>query len=165
MTVFTFARKLLELKAKEENMRYLVCLFILISSSAYADGIYKWIDEYGKTHYGDSPPASVIAEEVTVDAAPSNPGKPLPRLEISDPVSSATSSDSPEKDEPEPEPEITEEQAKEMCRQAHRNLTNLNRSRNKARVKNPDGTSRQMNNEERKASREQANQHVKDYCK
>jgi len=163
MTVFTFARKLLELKAKEENMRYLVCLFILISPLAYADGIYKWIDEHGKLQYGDSPPDSVIAEEVTVDAEPSNPGKPLPRLEISDPVSSTTSSDSPEKGEP--EPEITEEQAKENCKQAHRNLTDLNRSRNKARVRNPDGTSRQMNNEERKASREQANQNVKDFCK
>ncbi len=163
MTVFTFPRKLLELKPKERNMKYLVCLFILISSSTYAQGIYKWTDEYGKIHYGDSPPASVIAEEVTVDAAPTNPGRALPRLEISDPVSNTTSSDSPEKDEP--EPEISEEQAKENCKQAHRNLTNLNRSRNKARVRNPDGTSRQMNNEERKASREQANQYVKEFCK
>jgi hypothetical protein len=144
-------------------MKYLVCLVLMITSAAYANGIYKWIDEDGNVHYGDAPPDSVATEEVTVDVAPSVPGKALPRLEISDPVSSTTSSDSPEKDEP--EPEISEEQAKEICEQAHRDLSKLNRSRNKARVRKPDGTSRQMTTEERKASRAKANQNVKDFCK
>jgi hypothetical protein len=165
MTVFTFPRKLLEWKPKERNMKYLVCLILVITSSAYANGIYKWIDEDGNVHYGDAPPASVATEEVTVDVAPSVPGKPLPRLETSDPGSSTTSSESPANDEPEPEPEVSDEQAENICSQAHRNLTKLNKSRRKARVRNPDGTTRQMNNEERKASREQANQNVKDYCK
>ncbi len=163
MTDFTFPRKLLELKSKEKNMKYLVCLFILISSSTYAQGIYKWTDEYGKIHYGDSPPASVTPQEVTVDKAPSNPGKALPRLKIDDSESSATSSDSPVSAES--EPEVSDEQAKDICRQAHRDLSKLNRSRNKARVRKPDGTSRQMTTEERKASRAKANQNIKDYCK
>jgi hypothetical protein len=72
------------LKAEEKNMKYLVCLFILISSSAYADDIYKWVDEDGNTLYGDVPPPSVHTEELTVDVAPSDPGRPLPRLGIGD---------------------------------------------------------------------------------
>ena len=144
-------------------MKYLVCLFILVSSSAYAQGIYKWTDEYVKIHYWDSPPASVTQQEVTIDKAPSNSGKALPRLKIDDSGSSATSSDSPVSAKP--EPEMSEEQAQDICNQAHRDLSKLNRSRNKARIRNPDGTSRQMNNEERKASREQANRNIKDYCK
>ncbi len=144
-------------------MKYLVCLFILISSSVYAQGIYKWTDEYGRIHYGDSPPASVTPQEVTVDKAPSSPGEPLPSLKIDDSGSSATSSDSPVSAKS--EPEMSDEQAQDICNQAHRDLTKLNQSRNKARVKKPDGTTRQMTNEERKASREQANRNVKDFCK
>ena len=144
-------------------MKYLVCLLILISSSAYADGIYKWVDEDGDTHYGDVPPPSVHTEELRVDVVPGNPGKALPRLETSDPGSSTTSSSSP--DSPEPDPEMTDEQAKAICKQAHLEIKVLNNSKRRSKVRNPDGSHRRMTTEERKANRIRSEQDIKDFCK
>ncbi|MCB0318146.1 MAG: DUF4124 domain-containing protein [Bdellovibrionales bacterium] len=38
-------------------MKYLICTFVIffISFSAYADDVYKWVDELGVTHYSSSP--------------------------------------------------------------------------------------------------------------
>ena len=149
-------------------MKYLVCLLILISSSAYADKIYKWVDGDGNTHYGDVPPPSVHTEELRVDVVPSDPGKALPRLETSDPESSATDSSttgSASPDSTEPDPEMSDDQAESICKQAHREIKYLNNAKHRSRVRNPDGTTRHINTEERKARREQAKQDIKDYCK
>ena len=147
-------------------MKYLVCLLILISSSAYADGIYKWFDEDGNTHYGDVPPPSVHTDEIRVDVVPDNPGKALPRLETSDPGSSTTSSSGPgSPDGAEPDPEMTDDQVKAICKQAHYEIKVLNNSKRKSKVRNPDGSHRRMTTEERKAHRKQSEQDIKDFCK
>jgi hypothetical protein len=117
MTVFTFTPKLLKLKTKERNMKYLVCLIILISSSAYAGSIHKWVDEEGNTHYGDAPPASVSTKELRVDVAPSDPGKALPRLGTSDSASASGNSSSGK-----PVSKVPEDQAKVACEQARGDL-------------------------------------------
>ena len=147
-------------------MKYLACLFMLISSSAYADNIYKWVDQDSITHYGDVPPASVTTEEIRVDVAPSDPGRALPRLETSDPGSSNTDSDSPgsAKSESESEPEISDDQAKALCKRARQEIKYLNEAKHRARARNPDGTSRHLTTEERKARREQAKQDIEDFC-
>ncbi len=47
-------------------MRYfitiLTLLFVSFNSFAYAEGVYKWKDRYGKTQYGDKPPQGVKTE-------------------------------------------------------------------------------------------------------
>ncbi len=51
----------------------LILLFIFVCSSASASGIYRWVDDKGKVHYGDRPTQSG-AKSVTVkkgSAAPS----------------------------------------------------------------------------------------------
>jgi len=149
-------------------MKHLVCLFMLISSSVYAGSIQKWIDDEGNTHYGDVPPPSVHTDEIRVDVAPSNPGKPLPRLETSDPESGTSESSTTDSSSPggaEPDPEMTDDQAKAICKQAHQEIKYLNNARHRAKVRYPDGTSRHLPKEERIARREQANQDIEDYCK
>jgi hypothetical protein len=149
-------------------MKYLVCLFILISSSVYAGSIYTWVDEEGETHYGDAPPVSVTTEEVSVDVAPSNPGKPLPRLETSDPESStpeSSTTDSSSPDSAQPDSEMSDDQARVICEQAHQEIKYLNNAKHRSRVRNPDGTSRHITTEERKARREQAKQDIEEFCK
>jgi len=166
MTVFIFVPKLLRLKAKGKNMKYLVCLLALISSSAYADGIYKWVDDDGNTHYGDVPPPSVHTEELRVDVVPSNTGKALPRLETGDPGSSNTSSSgSASPHSAEPVAEMTADQANAICKQAHYDKKVLNNSKRRSRVRTPDGGYRRMTTEERKVYRKQSEQDIKQYCK
>jgi hypothetical protein len=149
-------------------MKHLVWLFILISSSVYASGIYTWVDEEGEIHYGDARPMSVHSEEVRVDVAPNNPGEPLPRLgagdaESSAPDSSTTASNTP--DSAQPDSEMSDEQAAAICKQAHYQLKVVNKTRHRARARNPDGTSRHMTTDERIATREQAKQDIAEYCK
>jgi len=40
----------------------LALLFASLTSFAYADGVYKWKDRFGKTQYGDKPPQGTKAE-------------------------------------------------------------------------------------------------------
>jgi len=149
-------------------MKYLVCLLILISSSAYAGSIQKWVDDEGKTHYGDVPPPSVHTQEIRVDVVPSDTGKALPRLEASDPESSTPASGTPDSsssDSAQPDPEMSDDQAEAICKQAHQEIKYLNNARHRSKVRNPDGTSRHITTEERKARREQSKQDIEDYCK
>ncbi len=160
MTVFTFARNLLEMKTKERNMKYLICLFILISSSAYAGSIHKWVDEDGNTHYGDAPPASVTTKELRVDVVPSDPGKALPRLGTSD---SASASGGGSTSSGKPVSKVPEDQAKIACGQAQGDLKIISSSP-RIRLKNADGSSRYMTTEEIKARQENAEKDVKEFC-
>ncbi len=160
MTVFTFARNLLEMKTKERNMKYLICLFILISSSAYAGSIHKWVDEDGNTHYGDAPPASVTTKELRVDVVPSDLGKALPRLGTSD---SASTSGGGSTGSGKPGSKVPEDQAKTACEQAQGDLKIISSSP-RIRLKNADGTSRYMTTEEIKARRQNAEKDVKEFC-
>jgi len=47
-------------------MKYLVFMLVLISPFVEAE-IYKWTDEQGKVHFGDSPRTEDNAEKVVVD--------------------------------------------------------------------------------------------------
>ena len=154
-------------------MKYLVCLFILISSSVYASDIYTWVDEEGETHYGDAPPVSTTSEEVRVDVAPSNPGEPLPRLGTKDTESGASKPGTPESSTPDsttpdsaqPDSEMTDEQAQAICKQAHHERKVLNNSKRRSKVRSTDGTIRIMTTEERKTHRIQSDQDIEQYCK
>ena len=149
-------------------MKYLVCLFILVSSSVYADGIYKWVDEDGNTHYGDIPPPSVHTEELRVDVAPSDTGKALPRLGTGDPETGTPKSGTSESgstDSAQPDSEISDDQAETICKEAHRERKILNNSKRRSRIRNPDGSYRLMNIEERKAHRKQSDQDIEEFCK
>jgi len=48
-------------------MKNIIILLILIVSVAAHAGVYKWVDENGKVHYGDSPQASQPTVEMNVE--------------------------------------------------------------------------------------------------
>lgn len=48
----------------------LVCLLITPIAQA---GTYRWVDENGRTHFGDRPPANTAADEVTLKATTPSP--------------------------------------------------------------------------------------------
>ena len=47
--------------------------------------VYKWTDEDGVVHFGESPPPGVAAEKITMQAAPSVP-PPQPAAVSRDPA-------------------------------------------------------------------------------
>ncbi|MDH3342733.1 MAG: DUF4124 domain-containing protein [Gammaproteobacteria bacterium] len=58
----------------------LLALMLAISSPVMAAGIYKWVDEEGKTHYGSERPENTAAEKMKLHV-PEPASKPAPQEE------------------------------------------------------------------------------------
>ena len=53
--------------------------WMLVSASVSAQQVvYKWTDEDGVVHFGESPPAGVQAERIVTSPAPTAPAAPVP---------------------------------------------------------------------------------------
>lgn len=54
-------------------MKGLLVLLCLLTTAVAQAGTYRWVDENGQIHFGDRPPVSATADEVTLKApAPSS---------------------------------------------------------------------------------------------
>lgn len=146
-------------------MRIIIYLLILTSSSLYAGEILKWVDEDGNVFYGDSPPLSVVTEQVRVLSAPSNPGRSLPRLSSqgSRNANNAGGTNVAGGDNQGGAPKLPQDQAKVACQEATEDLRVIKRS-NRIRLRSADGTTRYMTTEEISARREYAEKAVKLHC-
>ena len=57
-------------------MRILIAVLALAAAAPAAADVYKWIDQEGKVHYGDTPPPNSAARRVDVRNEPVVGGKP-----------------------------------------------------------------------------------------
>jgi hypothetical protein len=159
MTTILWIRKL-SIKAKTgKNMRYLIYLILLVSMPLHAGAIKKWVDEEGNVHYGDAPPVSAQTENVRVQAAPSNPGKALPRLstqrsEASDGEATTTANN---------ENEVPEDQARIACEKAQEDLKVIGSS-NRIKLRSADGSTRYMTTEEIEERKTRSEADVERFC-
>ena len=88
--------------------------------------------------------------------APSDPGKPLPRLSSGDsPTKTSSNNNSGQ--------EVPADQAKSACEQARGDLDVISKS-SRIRLKSADGTVRYMTTEEIQARRENAEKDVAKFC-
>ena len=138
-------------------MRYSIFLILLASMSLNAGSIHKWTDDEGNVHYSDSPPASVKTEGVRVLAAPSNPGKALPRLNTSA-SGSGDSGGAPVNNE-----QVPEDQAKVACEKAREDLEVIGKS-SRIKLRDADGNTRYMTSEEIEERRVQSEEDVERFC-
>lgn len=141
-------------------MRYSIFLILLASMSLNAGTIHKWVDDEGNVHYGDSPPASVKTEGVRVQAAPSNPGKALPRLST---PGSAEPTDTAANGSPTDESQVPEDQAQLACDNAQKDLKTI-ASSNRIKLRMSDGSTRYMTTEEIEERKAQAQADVERFC-
>jgi len=135
-------------------MRYLIYLVLVVSTSLNAGTIHKWVDENGNVHYGDAPPAKTKSENVRVQSAPSNPGKPLPRLGTPD----------SDKEAGQPDQQVSSEQAERYCNEARSDLNIINNS-SRIRVKQADGSERYLSDVEIAQRKSQSEATVDEFCK
>ena len=54
-------------------MKHARFIFLIISALASHAGVYKWVDENGKVHYGDRPAAGDSSLEMSIDTTSSVP--------------------------------------------------------------------------------------------
>ena len=132
-----------------------------MSYGIFAAGIQKWVDESGQIHYGDTPPPKVITEPIQVTRPPSNPGKPLPRLNGNKSGEETAQQQTQQNNNA---PELSQDQAKEACQQAQSDLSTLNKS-SRLRLRSADGTERYMSPEEISERRALSEKDIDLYCK
>ena len=133
-------------------MKHLLIPILLISSTSFAAGIQKWVDEDGQVHYGDSPPAKAQTESVRVSRPPSNPGKPLPKFS---PEAEKSSNDEQVK--------LPADEAQVICERAKNDLSVIDNNEI-VRIRDQDGSERVMSKEEIEQRRERAQKDIDDYC-
>jgi len=131
MATIIWVRKVNYWPEPVKTMRYLIYLMLLVSTSLSAGSIQKWVDENGNVHYGDAPPVETKTESVSVQSAPTNPGKTLPRLN-----DKQTEGNSGGK-------AMTEEQSKIACDNARDDLSVLENN-TRVSLKDPDGSVRPL---------------------
>lgn len=134
---------------------------IFIACNSYAAGIQKWTDEGGNIHYGDTPPMKTESQTISISRPPSNPGKPLPRLNTEKKVDKSTNVKS--KDKSKKSNQTTDELNKQVCEKAKENLQIIDSS-SLIRLKLNDGTERVLTDEEVDERRLKLEQDVKQYC-
>lgn len=141
-------------------LMFILMSIIFITCNSIAAGIQKWVDEGGQIHYGDSPPARVSSEPIKVSRPPSDPGKPLPRFT---PGEDAEEQVDEHPDQQAPVKETSEEQAREACEKAQKDLKILKRS-TRIRLKQSDGSVHYMTREEIEQRLEQTEEDIKLFC-
>lgn len=140
-------------------------LFILITLTcltANSAGIKKWVDENGNVFYGDTPPPSAQSQTIKTNKAPSNPGKPLPRLSTSS--SPAASKPSDNSSQADVESTLEPEQAKEACETARKDLAVIEKSA-RIQLRSKDGSLRYMTKEEIATRLERSKNDIERFCR
>lgn len=140
-------------------MRYLIYLTLIVSTSLSAGTIHKWIDDDGNVHYTDAPPVSAKSETVRVQSAPSNPGKPLPRLS----TQGDSSADSNTGVDTAVNSKAAEEEAISTCDRAKSDLEII-RSSSKIKFNYADGTERYMSADEIEQRRQRSQDDIDKFC-
>ena len=100
-------------------MKILLTLLTLISTLSAHAGVYKWVDENGKVHYGDQPKDSQPTVEMDIDdtavTAPAFGGDDLSREEKRERLLDAMAEDRIEKQEKLEKQKAIKEQNRRKC--------------------------------------------------
>ena len=133
-----------------------VSLLLLLSTSALAGQIYKWVDAQGVTHFDAQPPAGQNSTPIETKSQPA-PAAPK--------SSAPSGSDDKQKAaDAKVKQEVTEVQQRtdEFCDQARTNLAQLT---NNPRVRQEvDGETRRLTEEERQAKITETKSAIADSC-
>ncbi len=140
--------------------RFLLPMIFIVSNS-YAAGIQKWTDENGNIHYGDAPPARVKTESIKVSRPPSNPGKPLPRLNTE---KDKQKDNKNQAEESKKTRAIDKKEASKICEQSRHDQEVIT-SNNVIRMKMADGNERVLTDEEVDKRLAKIKLDIKKYCK
>ena len=143
---------------KHLNYSLIILIAFLFSINAQAAGIKKWTDENGRVSYGDTPPRTAQTKTITPIKRPTNLGKPLPRLNVSDSSKDKTKPAIP------PSPSSLEpEQAKEACDVAKKDLAVIKKS-SRIQLRGADGSLRYLTKDEIKQRLDRSNSDIEKFC-
>lgn len=138
-------------------------LVITAGGDACAEGVYKWVDSEGRTHFGSAPPPGRKAERLQTPTTVTQPPEATPgrswqeQLQLSNERRELAR-------QKEQETAKREREDNQRCLAARRALDALNSERPLYRV-NSQGEREFMEDAQRRANIDAANQRVAAYCR
>jgi hypothetical protein len=146
-------------------MKPLVLLCLLLTAATTHAGMYRWVDEFGVTHYSQTPPPDQDADKIAPPPPPAvDPEEARRRLD----KQLQAVDDRREDRELAAEEKRRQKEALQIdqqnCANARANMEKLERSSNRL-VKSPDGTYTRFSEEQRQQHIEKARTIIDKHCK
>jgi hypothetical protein len=151
----------------DTDMKYLTLLISLAVPIVTHAGVYKWVDENGKVHYGDQPRASQPAVEMKVDEtapAPSFTDDELSREEKRERLLQSMEEDRVEKQEMREKQKAVKEKNRQKCIQYRDKMRHYERASSIYKL-DKDGNRVYMSDADRARSTKNLQANIKKYCK
>ncbi len=136
---------------------------LAVAGTAGAEGVYKWVDEQGRTHFTDTPPAGKKSDKLAIQPAPGEQATPPPTKTWQEQSQLANQRRHLAQDK-EQQAAKRDQQDEQRCLAARRAVDLLNRERPIYRV-NGQGEREYMEDAQRQATQETASQRVSAYCR
>ena len=151
-------------------IRAFIITLLVLPLNATA-GIYKWVDEEGKVHYGGQRPENQIAEKLKIDVPkkatakdPADKDKPV----ADENAESETSEEESKEDVAQPEepekPKISRAEKKRVCGLSRARLAKIE-SRGRMKTSGKEGEVRYLTDAERNGRLKKARSDIKKYCR
>lgn len=148
-------------------MKKLILLYILTAPVAALAGVYKWVDDNGKVHYGDQPQDSQSVVEMNVDvmesAASSSDGE-LSREEKRERLLQSMEEDRFEKQEKREKQKAKKEQDRRKCNRYRDQMRHYERASSLYKL-DKDGNRVYMSDGDRARATKNLSANIKKYCR
>ncbi|HET8708413.1 MAG TPA: DUF4124 domain-containing protein [Pseudomonadales bacterium] len=139
----------------------------LVSGSAVAGKVYKWVDANGLTHYGEQPPVSGGVQTIrTSGTMPSDHDTAVKNLdEIKKKIGEDAQARAKKKEQDDKQSQAGDEAAKlkENCEQSRKNLKTL-QEKSRIQMDLPNGEKKILSDEEKQAKVRENEDYLKNYC-
>ncbi len=148
-------------------MRNLILLYILTVPIVAHAGVYKWVDENGKVHYGDQPQASQPIVEMNIDdttPVPSSSGDVLSREEKRERLLQSMEEDRVEKQEKREKQLAVKEQNRQKCNQYRDRMRHYERANSLYKL-DKDGNRVYISDADRVSATKNLQAKIKKYCR
>ena len=148
-------------------MRNLILLYILTVPIAAHAGVYKWVDDNGKVHYGDQPKASQPTVEMNIDDtthAPSSSDDVLSREEKRERLLQSMEEDRVEKQEKREKQQAAKEQNRQKCNQYRDRMRHYERANSLYKL-DKDGNRVYISDADRVSATKKLQAKIKKYCR
>lgn len=150
-----------------QTRKLLVLLLLVVwTASASAAGVYKWVDEQGRVHYGERPPARTQAQEIAVKQAPPPPMPAEDEAARRDNQQRLLRAFEEEREQKKAQKQKSQEEEAKRERQCAVARDRVRRYETAARVYDLDeqGNRRILSDEERAVTEQRARQEVARWC-
>ena len=148
-------------------MKDLILFFFLTVPVVVYAGVYKWVDENGKVHYGDQPKSSQPTVEMNIDdstPAPSFSGDDLSREEKRERLLQSMEEDRLEKQEKRDKQKAENEKNRQKCNRYRDRMQHYERA-NALYKLDKDGNRVYMSDGERASATKSLRAKINKYCR